>query len=113
MKKRRREQSFVGLISWRDIPAQVIAVEGGSREKALLPARFQHAIDRAAVVAGMTDTKAYVSEWKQQKFELSGDPKTQMNELAGTIDAQYDEGLLERLVHNGGLDDGDASSCGL
>ena len=54
-----------------------------------------------------------MSEWKQQKFELSGDPKTQMNELAGTIDAEYDEGLLERLVRNGGLDDGDASSCGL
>ena len=50
-----------------------------------------------------------MSEWKQQKFELNGDPKTQMNALAGTIDAEYDEGLLERLVRNGGLDDGDAS----
>ena len=54
-----------------------------------------------------------MSEWKQRKFELSGDPTTQMKELAGTIDAQYDEGLLERLVRSGGLDDADASSYGL
>ena len=43
-------------IYWRDIPAQVTAQRGRSREKALLDARFQDAIDRAAIVAGLTDT---------------------------------------------------------
>ena len=43
-------------IYWRDIPAQVTAQQGRNREKALLDARFQHAIDRAAMVAGMDDT---------------------------------------------------------
>ena len=38
-------------IYWRDIPAQVTAQAGRHREKALLDARFQHAIDRAATVA--------------------------------------------------------------
>ena len=41
-------------IYWRDIPAQVTAQRGRSREKALLDARFQDAIDRAALVAGLS-----------------------------------------------------------
>ena len=34
------------LISWRDIPSQVIAQRGRRREKAMLSQRFQEAIDR-------------------------------------------------------------------
>ena len=40
-------------IYWRDIPAQITAQQGRTREKALLDARFQHAIDRAAMIAGI------------------------------------------------------------
>ena len=47
-------------IYWRDIPAQITAQEGRTREKALLGARFQHAIDRAAMVAGMAKATQYV-----------------------------------------------------
>ena len=53
-------------IYWRDIPAQVTAQRGSNREKALLAARFQHAIDRAAMVAGCTDPDSYVAEWRRE-----------------------------------------------
>ena len=52
-------------IYWRDIPAQVTAQNGRNRERALLGARFQHAIDRAATVAGLTSTDEYVAEWRR------------------------------------------------
>ena len=58
---------------WRDIPAQVTAQEGRSREKALLDARFQHAIDRAAMVADCTDSDSYVAEWRREEGGCDGD----------------------------------------
>ena len=35
------------LVYWRDIPSQIIVQRGRRREKVLLSARFQKAIDRA------------------------------------------------------------------
>ena len=60
-------------IYWRDIPAQVTAQQGRNREKALLDARFQHAIDRAAMVAGMDDTDSYVAQWRREAVECLAD----------------------------------------
>ena len=60
-------------IYWRDIPAQVTAQRGRSREKALLDARFQDAIDRAAIVAGLTDTDSYLAEWRRVASDCDGD----------------------------------------
>ena len=60
-------------IYWRDIPAQVTAQKGRIREKALLEARFQHAIDRAATVAGLTDSDSYIAEWNRKTFTCEED----------------------------------------
>ncbi|MEM1334797.1 MAG: virulence factor, partial [Actinomycetota bacterium] len=60
---RRRGQPQLQVISWRDIPAQLTARVGDDQHKVLLHARFQHAIDRAAGVAGLTSTHDYVQEW--------------------------------------------------
>ena len=40
------------LISWRDIPSQIIGRRGRETAKVLLTPRFQEAIDRAAMRAG-------------------------------------------------------------
>ena len=71
---RRRAASFA-VISWRDIPAQVVALRGGDRETAVLSERFQNAIDQAASVAGLTETTAYVGEWIRQEEELEEEIK--------------------------------------
>ena len=50
----------VVIIYWRDIPSQVTVQEGRKRAKKLLPARFQEAIDRAAMRAKKIDSDAYL-----------------------------------------------------
>jgi len=92
-------------IYWRDIPAQVTAQQGRTREKALLDARFQHAIDRAAMIAGMDDTDSYVAQWLRETTPLADDMAAAVASEAARIDATYDRERLERLVQAGGVED--------
>ena len=103
MGNRRRRKSELMVISWRDIPAQVTAESGDQREKLLLSDRFQHAIDRAATVAGLTETSAYVQEWRRHPEPLSGDLETELVALVKSLEERYDSDALETLVSNGGL----------
>ena len=103
MGDRRRRKSELIVISWRDIPAQVTAESGDQREKVLLSDRFQHAIDRAATVAGLTETSAYVQELRRHPAPLSGDQETDLVALVKSLEERYDSDALESLVRNGGL----------
>ena len=89
-------------IYWRDIPAQVTAQEGRVREKALLEARFQHAIDRAAAVAGLTDTDSYIAQWNRKTFACEGDMAEAVAKEATKIEENYPAERLEILVKQGG-----------
>lgn len=91
-------------IYWRDIPAQVTAQKGRAREKALLDARFQHAIDRAAMAAGMDDTDSYIAQWRRESTPLSDDMATAVADEIARIDAAYDRERLEHLVQAGGIE---------
>ncbi len=91
-------------IYWRDIPAQVTAQKGRTREKALLDARFQHAIDRAAMAAGMDDTDSYIAQWRRESTPLSDDMATAVADEIARIDAAYDRKRLEHLVQAGGIE---------
>ena len=51
------------VVSWRDIPSQVIVKNGRKRAKVLLSHRFQQAVDRAAMRARKHSEDAYMSEW--------------------------------------------------
>ena len=71
----------------------------------LLHARFQHAIDRAAGVAGLTSTDDYVKEWRNTAAPLSeGDISAKLDQLCADIEDQYPKERLEAIVANGGLD---------
>ena len=91
-------------IYWRDIPAQVTAQKGRTREKALLDARFQHAIDRAAMAAGMDDTDSYIAQWRRESTPLSDDMATAVADEIARINAAYDRERLEHLVQAGGIE---------
>ena len=52
-------------ILWRDIPSQVLIKRGRDRGKYMLTARFQEAIDRAAMRAGKGGSDAYLEEWRR------------------------------------------------
>lgn len=107
---RRGSRDALVVIFWRDIPAQVTAGRGAGSQKVLLDARFQHAVDRAAIVAGKTDAQSYVAEWRRTTEPLSSrrsgdperDPATMANRRASELEEEFTDERLELLVKNGG-----------
>lgn len=108
MSRRRRRGGGPGIVTiyWRDIPAQVtVTTAEGSTDKILLDARFQHAIDRAAGVAGLTETEDYVEQWRRVPGELDdGDPAELARATADAIHSDYPRDRLEALVAAGGVE---------
>ena len=105
MSRRRRDRGeTLTTIYWRDIPAQVTATAGGVTEKAMLEPRFQHAIDRAATVAGLTETEAYVAQWRRVTAPLSTPPGQEVADTAARLSADYPRDRLEALVAAGGVE---------
>ena len=103
--RRRGGGPNVTTISWRDIPAQLTARSGDESRKLLLHARFQHAIDRAAAVAGLTSTDDYVQQWRTTSAPLGdGDVDAQLDQRCAEVEADYPRDRLEELVANGGLE---------
>ncbi len=74
----RRERGLPGMasliiISWRDMPAQVVVKRGRETAKVQLSARFQEAVDRAAMRAGKGSSDAYLADWKRSDPRPCGD----------------------------------------
>ena len=105
MSRRRAKTNELATIYWRDIPAQVTATLDGETFKALLAPRFQVAIDRAATVAGLTETSAYVAQWRRetQPIEAGAPGEDLAKNQAEQLEAQYDRSQLEALVAAGGV----------
>lgn len=92
------------LIYWRDIPSQVIVQRGRTREKAQLGARFQEAIDRAAMRAGKGSSDAYMSEWRRVASQLDTD--ADLREIARAeadrLESEFSDERLLALIRNHG-----------
>ena len=92
------------VISWRDIPAQVIVRRGRETAKVRLTDRFHEAIDRAAMRAGKGSSDLYLAEWKRSNATPCGDDIEQEAAAeARRIEARYSDDDLERLVRSKGL----------
>ena len=102
----RREKRLVKktLIYWRDIPSQVVVQRGRTREKALLGARFQEAIDRAAMRAGKGSSDAYLSEWDRKASSIESDEE--LADIAAAevkrLESEFSDELLLQLIRNHG-----------
>jgi hypothetical protein len=91
------------LVCWRDIPAQVIVKAGRRSAKRQLDDRFQEAIDRAAMRAGLRDTDGYLGEWRRVVAGDCGDDlEAAADAAAARVDADYPKERLRALVANGG-----------
>jgi hypothetical protein len=100
------------VVSWRDIPAQVIAKAGRRTAKRPLSDRFQEAIDRAAMRAGLRDTDAYLGEWRRVVAGSCGDDlEAAAERAAARLEADYPPERLRELVANGGLEPKHEGSC--
>ena len=97
------------MVSWRDIPCQVIVKKGRQRAKTLLSPRFQQAVDRAAMRARKRSDDAYMSEWVRNRSNLQSgnDGQADLQRLADgiahEIERTYSDERLLALIRNHGL----------
>lgn len=92
----------VEVISWRDIPAQVIAREGDDVCRVELDVRFQQAIDQAAVRAGLVGTDDYLAQWRKGKSQASGSPAAAAAAEVDRVEGHFTDEVLARYVANEG-----------
>ncbi|MGA2709228.1 MAG: virulence factor [Steroidobacteraceae bacterium] len=94
------------VISWRDIPAQVIVKRGREAAKVQLSQRFQEAVDRAAMRAGKGSSDAYLADWKRSEPRSVGDNlAAEAAAEAARIEARFTDADLERLIRAKGLEE--------
>jgi len=93
------------IISWRDIPAQVLVKRGRETAKVQLSQRFQEAVDRAAMRAGKGSSDAYLADWKRSEPRACGDDlQAEVAAEAARLEARYTDEDLERLIRAKGLE---------
>lgn len=95
----------VTVVYWRDIPAQVIIKAGRKTAKRELPARFQEAVDVAAMRAKAIGTDAYLNDWRRHVITECGDDlEAEADRWLTQIENDYDEARLNALIANKGHD---------
>lgn len=97
------------IISWRDIPSQVVVKRGRETAKAMLAPRFQEAIDRAAMRAGRASSDAYLADWQRSEPRACGDDlAAEAQAEALRLEGRYDDAALLALIRAHGRADGTA-----
>lgn len=90
-------------VYWRDIPAQVIARKGRESAKAILSARFQEAIDRAAMRAGKGGSDAYLADWRRESAPCGDDIEAESNAAIEALESAYTDADLDALAKARGV----------
>lgn len=94
------------IISWRDIPAQVIAKRGRETAKVQLSDRFQEAVDRAAMRAGKGSSDAYLADWQRSApVPCDDDLNAAASAAAADLEGRYSDADLERIIRSKGVDE--------
>ncbi len=95
------------VLYWRDIPAQVIAKSGRKSAKRQLSARFQEAIDMAAMRSKSHEAGTYLDEWRRGTPEACDDDLDRVAETAQQqLETEYDADRLAQLIKTGGSNNG-------
>ena len=98
----------VTVVYWRDIPAQVLVGRGRRAAKRPLSERFEQAIDRAAMKAGLAGTDDYLAQWRKAPLAVETPPDAAAGDqevakaAAARIEADYDQARLRALIDNAG-----------
>ena len=95
----------VFIVFWRDIPAQVLVRAGRHTARRQLSERFEQAIDRAAMRAGLSDTDGYLGEWRRVRAGACPDQELEAaaERRAQALEQAYPDERLRALVGHGGL----------
>lgn len=90
------------IIRWREIPAQVVAKRRREAARRELSPRFQVAIDRAAMYAGLFGTDEYLSEWVRESRPCSDDLEAEATAEAARLESAFTPEILNDLAGKGG-----------
>ena len=90
------------VIWWRDIPAQVIARDSRRASKIVLHPRFQVAIDKAAVKAGLRAMDDYIAEWRKTQRACGDDLEAESAAEAARLETAFGKVELAALIAAGG-----------
>ena len=93
----------LSIVFWRDIPAQVIVKQGRKSAKQPLTDRFEKAIDKAAMRAGMHGTDGYLSEWRRDNQPCGDDLQAELEASLAKLENEYTDAVLETLIDAGGF----------
>lgn len=93
------------IVSWRDIPFQVLGKRGRQVLKLQLSERFQQAVDRAAMRAGRGQSHAYLADWRRTERECGDEVEAEAAREVERIEATYSAADLERLIRAHGNDE--------
>ena len=75
---------------WRELPSMVAARNGDETVKAQLAARFQEAIDEAAMRLGDTGAEDYLEGWERSPWtEADGAPHQVLDRVAAELEADW------------------------
>lgn len=78
------------ILYWHTIPVQVRAGGRHNRVSKELPARFQEAVDNAAMGAGLTGTDAYLEGFTWGDVQArEGTPEAVATTVVAELDAQF------------------------
>ncbi|CAN5667222.1 virulence factor [soil metagenome] len=90
------------VIRWRDIPAQVVAKQGRAAARREISPRFQVAIGRAAMYAGLFGTDEYLNEWARDARPCGDDLESEADREATRLEAAFTPEVLNELAAKGG-----------
>ncbi|MBT4239774.1 MAG: hypothetical protein HOH40_09340 [Oceanospirillaceae bacterium] len=91
------------IVMWRDIPAQVIVKQGRNSAKRPLEERFEKAVDKAAMRAGLYGSDGYLSEWRRDTTACGDDIEAILETTVNQIQTDYTEERLALLIAAGGI----------
>ena len=75
---------------WRELPSMVAARSGDETAKVQLAARFQEAIDEAAMRLGDTGATDYLEGWERSPWtEADGSPAEVLDRVAAELDSEW------------------------
>lgn len=94
------------VTSWRELPSLVVARDADGVSKVSLPARFQEAIDEAAMRLGETSSEDYLMGWERSDWTAAdGSRQDVADRVAAELEARWDDAAVTAF-----LDALDASS---
>ena len=91
------------VISWRDIPLQLLAKSGRDSARALLSDRFQEAVDASAMVAGLIGSDDYTEQMRMDRRPCGDDLAAEVEAARAKLEAEWTDDVLRATIRAGGI----------